>query len=78
MRIRRLKVEAYSAPALLDLLEVPPQRVAALVRGRVVHDGRRLARHRAVLLLALRARVLVVLPHRVVLLPLLTPVYVVL
>lgn len=64
-------------PALLYLLEVPAQRVAGLVRGRV-HDGRGLARHGRVLVLALRPRVPVLVAHAVLLLALFTAVDVIL
>lgn len=67
-----------NSPALLYLLEVATERVPALVRRRVVHDRRGLPSDRVLLLLALRARVFVLLTDRVVLLSLLTPIYVIL
>lgn len=64
-------------PSLLYLLEVAPQSIAALMR-RVVHDGGGLPRHCIFLLFTLRSRVFVLFAHRVVLLSLLTPVYMIL
>lgn len=69
--------EVYLPRAFLYLLEVASQCVAALVRGRIVHDGGRLACHCIFLFLTLRTGVFVVLSYRVILLSFLTSVYVI-